>query len=52
MAGLQSPKLRMRVRILPPLPKVYAELLEWQTGSVEVAVSVRAYGFKSHVPHH
>lgn len=24
----------------------------WQTGSVEVAVFIRACGFKSHVPHH
>ena len=24
----------------------------WQTGSVEVAVFMRACGFKSHVPHH
>ena len=33
-------------------PVLNAELLEWQTGSVEVAVSGRACGFKSHIPHY
>ena len=33
-------------------PVLYAELLEWKTGSVEVAVFIRTCGFKSHVLHH
>lgn len=34
-----------------PNPPIMRECWNWQTGSVEVAMFARAYGFKSHLSH-